>query len=826
MQARFPLTPTLLTVILLACSAPVYAQITKIMGTVIDKQTKDPIPFVNVYFPGTSVQTTTDFDGKYAIETKTPGDTLMVQYMGYAPQKMKAAKGKFQFIDFELIPVSYNLREVEILPGVNPAEVILKKVIQNKWRNNKEELTAFQYEAYTKIQIDANNFGEKFKDNLLIRPFKFVFENTDTSVINGKVYLPVFFTETLSDIYFRKEPRTYREFIKASKVSGMENASISQLAGDTYQKVNIYDNYNVLFEKNFVSPIANFGLSYYKYYLVDSMFMDNNWCYLIKFKPRHGFDLTYTGNIWIHDSTYGVKKVEMRLTKDANLNFVNEVIVYQEFQLVNNQYWFTRVDNLTADLNIIENNSDIIGLYAHKSTSYKNFIPNRLLDSKFYTEPQNIVMTDSALFRDKKYWYENRHDSLKTEEKKIYKMVDTVQTLRAYKIYRDVLYALYTNYIKMGYVEFGPILSTFSFNQVEGQRFRIGFRTANKLSKKLLVDFHIAYGTRDDAFKYGIAAYYMFRKNPNTAIGARYRDDVEQLGQSMNAFAEDYFLRAITVRNPASKLSMARDFHLFLEHEWFMGLGNKLAVRHRILFPIRNEPFFKLHQDGGIIEKKTLTTSEVSLLVHFAYNEKFLSGEFERLSLGTKYPRLDVLYIYGMKNVLQSDYEYHKLQITLTQKFNVGTVGWSKYQIDAGKVWGTLPYPLLKIHEGNETYIWDEYAFNTMNYYEFVSDQYISLYYTHHFDGFFLNKIPLIRKLRWREVVHFRGLVGSLNQKNREFSVYPNSVFWLTKPYYEVGVGLENIFKFFRVDGVWRLSYLDHPDIRKFMVMVTLSFNF
>ncbi|MEI6853889.1 MAG: DUF5686 family protein, partial [Bacteroidota bacterium] len=295
----------LIAMILLLPALGMGQNLTKIMGTVIDAATKDPIPFVNVYFPNSDVATTTDFDGKFAIETKYPKDSLYAQYMGYIKQAKVVVKNKFQNIDFELKPLAYELKEVEILPGLNPAEVILKKVIQNKDLNNREAFDAFQYEAYNKVQIDANNYSEKITHNILLKPFAFVFENADTSTINGKVYLPVFFTEVLSDIYYRHQPKTYREIIKASRASGMDNSNISQLVGDSYQKVNVYDNYTPLFDKNFVSPIANFGLSYYKYYLIDSLFINGQKCYHIKFKPRRTQELTWTGNIWIHDTTYG-----------------------------------------------------------------------------------------------------------------------------------------------------------------------------------------------------------------------------------------------------------------------------------------------------------------------------------------------------------------------------------------------------------------------------------------------------------------------------------------------------------------------------------------
>ena len=803
------------------------SQTTKIMGTVIDASTKDPIPFVNVYFAGTDVQTVTDFDGKFSIETKIVRDSLTAQYMGYLIQKKLAIKNKFQYIDFELTPQSFELKEAVIMPGENPAEVLLKKVIKNKPINNREFFDYFQYGAYTKVQIDANNYSEKFQNNILLRPFKFVFENSDTSTVNGKVYLPVFFSESMSDIYYRKEPKKYREIITASKVSGMENKTISQFLGDTYQKINVYDNYNELFEKNFVSPIANFGLSYYKFYLVDSGFIDNRWCYHIMFKPRRAQELTYTGNIWIHDTTFGVVKVDMRVVKDANINIINEILFEQEYTLVDNKFWLPIKDNMIADLNLTENSSKIIGIYLHKSTTYKDFLVNQPGNKEIYKIPQAISVSDSAVKRPDEFWEKNRQSELSNEEKKITRLVDTVKSIRAYKIYKGIIETILGNYLNMGIIDFGPVLSVYSSNQVEGTRIRLGFRTSSKMSTKFQFLLHGAYGDLDDKFKYGASFFYMFRKSPNTLAGVSYSDDIEQLGQSENAFSEDYFLRTILARNNATKLTMAKSFSLFVENDWFLGLSNSLYLRHRVLFPIKGESTFKFYENNQLVTKNIITISEIQLVTHFAYNENFISGAFRRRSIGTKYPILDISYTYGINNCLNSDYEYHKLNISLRHWFNIGTIGWSRYMITAGKVWGKLPYQLLKIHEGNETYMWDEFAFNTMNYYEFVSDAYFSWYYTHHFDGFFLNRIPLIKKLRWREVVYFRGLVGSITSKNKNYNFFPDNVYFLNKgPFCEAGVAIENIFKFVRIDGIWRLNYLDHPNTRKFMVMVSLWFNF
>lgn len=798
---------------------------TKVMGTVIDKKTKQPIPFVNVYFVGTGVATTTDFEGRFSIETKTPTDTLQAQYMGYENHKQLVVKNRFQYIDFELKPMSYQLAEVIILPGINPAEILLKKIIDHKPQNNKDEYDAYDYEAYTKIQIDANNFTERLKDRGIMKPFRFIFENVDTSIINGKAYLPVFFTETLSEIYYRKDPMSLREYIIAAKISGLDNSSMSQLLGNSYMKVNLYDNYLEFFEKNFVSPVANFGLAYYKYYLTDSAFIDHRWCYKLSFKPRRAQELTFSGTLWIADTSFAIKKADIRMVGDANINLINEIVINQEFERVDSVHYMPVVDQLVADVNVTENSSWTFGFYIHRNSSFKNIKVNKVRSDSIYNNPNDIIILDSATKKDAVYWGQIRHDSLSQEQKNIYKLVDTIQTVPAFKRYREFFSIVTTGYLKWNYVEIGPWLSLYSFNQVEGSRIRIGGRTSNKFSTNLKINAHVAYGTKDEAFKGGADFWYRFRKNPNRGIGMAYTYDIEQLGESQNAFRTDYLIGSIIRRNPQNKLTMVEEIKAYYEHEWFYGLTNRLMITHRVIFPIGSTSFQYI-DNNQVLTRPSITTSEIRFNTRFAYQEKMLMGEFERISLGTKFPVLEVGYGYGAKGLWNGDFKYHKLQIGIVHWYNVGALGWSKYIIEGGKIWGKLPYSLLKLHEANETWSFDEYAANTMNYYEFVSDEYLHLYFTHHFDGLLFNKVPLLKKLRWREVIHGRCVMGRMSNTNKDYNLLPEGTYTLGKPYYEAGVGIENIFTVLRFDGIWRLSYLDHKNVSKFTLMFSVKFSF
>ncbi len=807
----------------------VLAQLTKIMGTVTDSATAEPLPFVNIVFEGTTIGATSDFNGEFSIETTTPGDTLLASFVGYERNYAIVKKGMFQRIDFKMKSQHIQLDAVIIRPGINPAEVLLEKIIENKPNNDPDHYSAYQYEAYTKIELDVNNITEKLMERRIYRPFKFIFDNVDTSSVNGKTYLPIFLSETMSDVYARKDPRGYIEKIKATKISGINNQSAMQLLGDEYLHTNVYDNYIDIFQINFVSPIANGSLPFYKYYLVDSAFHGNKWCYKVMFKPRHKQTYTFTGNFWVHDTSFAIKEIEMKVAEDVNMNFVNDLVIHKTFEQVNGQHWVITRDYTVGDFNLIENNEKTMGFFGKKTTSYRDYVINQPKEPKFYKAPVNVIVHDSAGNLSEEYWMNSRHEDLTKDEQTVYYMIDTLKTIPQFKTYIDIIEMVITGYYVKGKFEIGPYASMLSFNAIEGARFRFGGRTSNAFSTKVMLGAYMAYGTWDGRFKYGGNVLYMLNKNPRRALRGSFRYDLEQLGASQNAFREDFFLAFLFRRQPADKLSFVEEIKLSYEHEWFTGFSNTLVLMNRNLYPVGGTKFEFYYQDEAtekIAEEDAITSAEIGLNLRLAYKERVSMGEFERISLGAKFPILNIHYAYGMPNFFKSDYEYHKLQIGIKHWFNVFNLGWSKFRIEGGRIWGTLPYPLLKLHEGNETYFFDESAFNMMNYYEFVSDKYFQVFYTHHFNGYLFNRIPLFRKLKWREVAFVTGLVGGMDQNNKEYSVFPDGMYTLSKPYFEAGAGIENIFKIVRVDAVWRLSYLDHANVSPFGIRVSLQFTF
>ncbi len=490
-------------------------------------------------------------------------------------------------------------------------------------------------------------------------------------------------------------------------------------------------------------------------------------------------------------------------------------------------------ETIIADFNLFENPNNTTGFFGRKTTTFRNHRINYPREESFYNTKNNIYVLEDANNKNQMFWDSVRHEPLTRKEQGIFNMVDSIKNVKTFRTFYDIMNAIVTYYYVLGKFEFGPYFTLYSFNSVEGNRIRIGGRTSNEFSTQYMIESYIAYGTKDQRWKYGGNFLYLFDQNPRRGFSIDFKHDMEQLGQGINAFREDNILSSTFRRSPQNTLSLVNQVKTEYEHEWYQGFSNTLKFIWREYFPIPGQEFL-VNNNYQTIKYSSFITSEISLNTRYAYNEKFVMGKFERISLGTEYPVINFTASFGVKGFMGSQFNYQKLELNIDHWFNLYPIGYGTYIIDAGKIFGKLPYTLLKLHEGNQTYFFDEYAFNLMNYYEFVSDQWLSLTYTHYFDGFFLNKIPLFRKLKWREVAWWKGLIGFLREENLTVMNFPNTLYTLDrdqdlnrlKPYIEAGIGIENIFKFIRVDAVQRFSYLNNPKISKFGIRVSMYFKF
>ena len=807
------------------------AQTTRITGKVTDATTGEALPFVSVTFVDSRISTNTDFDGIYHFDTYYATDSLRATCMGYKPMTVKVKRDKEQKIDLVLQPSTAELAEVVITPTENSAFTILRHVIANKPANNRAKLAAYQYENYNKVEFDLNNITEDFKKKKLFKQFDFVFDYVDSS--GAKPYLPIFMTETLSDVFYRQTPHTRREIIKGSRVSGIENESIVQFMGDMYQNVNIYENFMIIFGKNFVSPIADGGKGYYQYFLVDSNWVGHNWCYHLTFKPSHAQQLSFSGDMWVNDTTFAVRRINASIEPGANINFVQGFDVHQEYDMVKPEVYMLTKDQLVADLNIIKdagepNKHQVQGFFGRRTATFKDFVINEPKEDGFYAGASEVVVDKDPANDSEDFWLQHRHVELSKQEAAIYHMVDTMKTIPIFRTYIDLVNTVVTGYYKLGLVEVGPFFNFFSYNPVEGQRLRVGVRTSNKFSKNVEYETYLAYGFLDEELKYGFGGRTFITKDPRQLIGAYYKHDIEQLGQSPTSFKQDNIFSSTFRRTANTKLTMVNEYKLTYDRDWFQGFSNSVQFRYRTLYP-RGSLTYQQYNDpaGEPTTISSITTFEVAVNTRFAWHEKFANGTFRRVSLRTRAPAFELHTAYGFPHVLNSDYEYTRVVLKISQRVPIGVLGNFRYAVEGGRIWGTLPYPLLILHPGNEIFYFDENSYNTMNYFEFISDRYASISLENHFDGFFFNRVPLFRKLKWREIIAFKAVIGELDPKHRQELIFlPNMNDLHAGPFAEAGVGVENILKIIRVDGVWRLTYRDLPNAALFALRLKLSIRF
>lgn len=821
-------------VILLLISNLVFAQSTRVRGSVTDAKTGEVLPLVNIFFKGTTVGMTTDFDGNYVIETREDVSELQASFVGYITQTVKINKGAFNTVDFKLEPQTFDLEEVKVTPGENPAHAILRNVSKNKPKNSPSALSEYFCRTYTKMELDLTNIKPGFKNKKLQQNFGFIFEHMDTSVITGKAYLPVMISEASADYYYRKSPSLSREIVKASRISGIEeDYTLAQFTGHLHVNVNLYDNYIDIFEVRFASPLSDHGLMFYKYYLVDSLNIDGRKTYKIRFHPKSFSTPVLDGEVNIDSTTWALQSAHVKMMKGLNINWIRHLVIDNENQLIDDSVWFPKQDKIFADFSIVMSDSaKMVSFLGHRQVDYSDVKLNPGIPKEVQKMDHNVIINNDVLKNDDQYWDTIRPFALSDKEKKIYGMVDSIKNVPLYQNIYDLVNLVLGGYYNTKYVEYGPYYKLLSFNKQEGCRFQLGARTTTDFSKKIRLFGYGAYGTKDERLKGGGGFDYSFRELPTSRLTVSFKHDVVQLGAGMNAFTEGNILSSIFSRGDNDRLSMVNQLDVNFEQEWRQGIANTLGVQVRDIFSCDYVPFIK--PDGQIMP--SIQSTIVRLNTRLSKNEIVIRKPFDKYSLGSDYPILGVDLAMGVKGLFKNDYEFYRIVGSINYNLPIAPIGTSEMVLTGGKIFGKVPYPLLKLHEGNATYFYDPYAFSCMNYYEFASDTWLSFFYEHHFKGFFLGKIPLMKKLKWREVFIFKGLIGTLADKNNgalentdAVLRFPLGMGSVSKPYFETGIGIENIFRLFRVDAIWRLTHRKGEpgqDIQNFAINLSVYLNF
>lgn len=823
---------TLLLAILPAI--PLLAQTTKVRGRVTDASTGEPLPLVSIVFVGTTIGTTTDFDGYYSLETRDTATHLMAAYLSYQRQTAIIRPGAFNTVDFALVPIVNDLQEVEVTPGENPAHSILRAVSRNKPRNNPALRSSYTCNTYTRMELDAANIRPSFRNKRLQRDFGFIFQYMDTSTLNGKAYLPLMISEASADYYYRRSPHLSREIIRASRISGIEqDQTLAQFTGHLHANVNLYDNYIDIFDVQFPSPLSDHGLLYYKYYLVDSLYKNGRKTYKLRFHPKNTGTPVLDGEIDIDSTSWALQSARVRMAKGVNVNWIKDLLIENQNTLVNDTAWFPALDKITADFTITSaDSSRLLSFMGHRQITYSNVRLNQPIPDSITRLDNDIILRPNVLRNDEDYWQQARPYPLSTKELNIYRMVDSVKNVPLYRdIYTIIETALF-GYYNTRFVGLGPYYKLLSFNDLEGTRFQLGARTTSDFSRRLRLSGFAAYSTRGHHFKGGGSVEIIFRQPPTSKLTISGKHDLLQLGASENAFTTGNILASILARGNNEKLTLVNQFTLSHEQEWRQGLTNTFRLDYREIFPTRLVAFH--HPDSTPLT--SIRAAEIHLSTRLSKNETIVRQTFDNMHMGSDYPILRLDLIAGIKGLLNSDNEYYRIELSIKHDLPLPPLGTSTILLTGGKIFGRVPYPLLKLHEGNATYFYDPNAFSCMDFYEFASDLWCAVFWEHHFRGFFLGKIPLMKRLKWREVATVKALWGSLSDKNDGSSpdteailLFPEGMTSVSKPYVEVGVGIENILRFIRVDAMWRLTHRDRHDGRpvdNFAVNFSLHLNF
>lgn len=809
------------------------AQETVVNGRVTDAETGDPLPFVNVLFQGTYTGTTSDFEGYFSLRTHEVVDSLEVSYIGYHKRVKPVARGQNQTINFQLLTDVVSLSEVVIVAGENPAYPIIRNAVKNKPRNDKKMLEAYEFESYNKLEIDVSDIPDRIRGKKAMQKVSMVLDSIQRIVgEDGKPILPIFISESISKFYFRQNPQAQREHILNTKLTGVglqDGSLVSQFIGSSFQEYNFYENWMTIVEKEFVSPIADGWKIYYDYELVDSMYIGPHYCYRIDVYPNSPQDLAFQGTIWITKDEYALKQVDLTVQPSVNLNFIRRIKIQQELEPTEAGPWVpTKARKLFEVAEFKSAPSMLVKSY----TSNKEYVVNAPHPTSFYQIP--IEVAEDAKTPDEAFWNEKRHEPLSQTEKNVFVMIDTLQKLPVVKSYIDIVNVLVNGYKKIGKVDIGPYLLAYANNNIEGSRFRLGFRTNIDFSRKWVLKGFVAYGTKDEMVKYNGSVQYILSRKPWTVVGAGYGKDVEQIGLTADEFQEISVFYAVSNFGTLIRPYINTEAKVWFQSEISRGITNTVTFKNRAFTPLYDFTYRTINSTQNEILRDQFQVSEVKVGLRYAKNELYVQNDNERISLGNgTRPKVAVNYTYGFKNLLGGDFEYHKLAFELKQNLKMGVLGRSTYAFTSGQIFSTIPYPLLKVHIGNETFFSATNAYNLMNELEFVSDRYLSLNYQHYFEGFILNRIPLMKRLKWRLVATGNILFGDVTEANRAIipdidkegeSVPAFGSLSFDKPYIEVGYGIENILKFIRVDAYHRLTYLDKPDISRFGVKINFQF--
>lgn len=802
---------------------------TRVRGVVKDADTGEPLPFVGVYFDGTTIGISTDMEGRYSLETRSPeARVLTAQIIGYESLSIRIQQGTFSEINFNLRQDPRQLNAALVRPDNRYIKSILRKISQNLEVHDPDNAPDWSSRLYSKIELDVTNIEDVMNIGFINRNLGFMKEYADTSAITGKAFIPALISENISDVYHSKDPAFQREVMRYSHMSGFNEENVlRQYTGAHLLRANFFKPQISLFNLTIPNPVTTSSQVYYNYFLVDSLQVDGRKTYVLRFHPKKLVTSpTLDGEMQIDAQDYGIRSVHAALSKDSNVNWIRHINMDIQNRRTEEGRWFFDDERLFIDFSIATSDSSrILSFLGRRQLSFQEpeFGPIEDYDA---LNSQNVVVERDVQEGDKEEWAKLRPIPLEPREQGIYDMVENFQQTRFYRNSYALLHTLIGEYYQIPRVgiELGRWARLASYNEMEGFRLELGGRTYKDFSKFVRLGGYVAYGFRDKQFKWQASAEFMFRREVTRKLTLLAQHDLIQFGSGAGVFSAQNMLSSLFARSRANRQSMVRSFDILYDHEFSPSVNASLEWTTSRVWSNPLVPFER--PDGSIQE--SFSSNSIHASIRFSKDERVTRNTFKKTYIYSQYPVLLLDVIGGIKGITKDDIPFVRTNAIFSWHIPSHALGFGRIYLDAGAIWGSIPYPMLKLHEGNQTFFMDRTSFSCMNYYEFMSDRWLSGYYEHNFNGFFLGKIPLIKKLDLREVFTFRFAWGTLTDANRLHGPFllPKGSGTLEKPYIEIGAGLCNIFRVLRVDAFWRITHRLPEPKQNFTINVGFDVEF
>ncbi|MCR5561372.1 MAG: DUF5686 and carboxypeptidase regulatory-like domain-containing protein [Bacteroidales bacterium] len=837
--------------LLLAGVAAASAQTTKVRGRVTDESGQG-IPFVAVYFDGTTVGITTDLDGYYNLENRNLSDkVLTAQLLGYDSQSRTVRPGAFSTVNFCLRLSDNRLAGAHVKADNKKARRLLANINAARSRNNPELHEKYKVRFYNKMELDLTHPETQLQGAVLRKKFDFVFDYIDTSAVSGVPYLPVMISETVAVKEHTNNPSATSEHIEANRISGVnpDMNLLSQFTGSMHLKVNFYNDFINAFDVQFPSPIMPSALLYYNYYIIDSLMVDGRKTLVVRYHPKPLVSTpAFDGEMRIDAEDFALQSIKATMKNEVNVNWLRDFVVEANYRRMPDSTWFYKSDGFYADFSMtMRDSSKVLSFIGRRSLTYDepefDFVPTvRRSDGP-------VKVAQDAGHMDEAYWQSVRPSPLTEKEQDVYKMVDEVKSLPIYRNLYTLTYTLVNGYWDIGAVGVGPFYQLISYSDLEGWRPYIGLRTSKDWSKKDRFTVFGAYGTHDRQFKGGFKWEHLVSREPWIKLEARAKYDIFQIGAGDNAIVEGNMFASMFGGSHGTRPCYMSEFRGSIAREVNPSFEYRAMARFRRFYATGDRYVPMIAPDGSLIP--SVAVNELRLTARFTKDETVNKGYFMKHSLHSKWPMVELSLSGSIPGLRKGDVGYLQPELALHWKLRTPPFGMSDIWADAGTIIGQVPYPMLHVHEGNSTRLLNKQSFSCLDFFEFASDTWATLFWYHSLGGYLFGKIPLVRELKLREEFSFRATWGQLSERNDGNPTHFGGVASAVKapmlfplvypgdaskagiymgslgktPYMEAGVGISNILSFLRVDCFWRLTYRDDPT-RNFAWNIGAEFRF